>query len=97
MHRHGEMRTQVSFGAFFFSDLTLANFLSVYQFDAASSTLLSNASFHVHPANFDWQISFPPRDVDLSHVRAKFDEGHLTILVPRYRAMLSVIAACCAF
>ncbi len=37
-----------------------------------------------HAANYDWQIFFPPRDVDLSRVQAKFDKGYLTIRVPRY-------------
>ncbi|KAF9534004.1 hypothetical protein CPB83DRAFT_782665 [Crepidotus variabilis] len=35
-------------------------------------------------AHYEWQVSFPPRDVDLSRVQARFENGGLTVRVPRF-------------
>lgn len=47
------------------------------------------ASLTLLLAHYEWQISFPPYDVDLSKVQAKFDpDGRLTIRVPRRLRMM---------
>jgi len=49
-----------------------------------SLQILRLTPFNSYTAHFEWQISFPPHDVDLSKVQAKFDpDGCLTIRVPR--------------
>ena len=36
--------------------------------------------------HYEWQVSFPPRDIDASSIRAKFESnGNLVIDVPRRR------------
>lgn len=40
--------------------------------------------FHFMAGHYEWQIRFAPHDIDMSSVRALFDdEGHLTINVQR--------------
>jgi len=69
----------VSSPFFYFASHIVLSFISVH-----SPPILQLTPFNPYTAHFEWQISFPPHDVDLSKVQAKFDpDGCLTIRVPR--------------
>ncbi|KAF8895989.1 hypothetical protein BD779DRAFT_1433094 [Infundibulicybe gibba] len=46
--------------------------------------VIANAWHIEHGSRYEWNIAFPPRDVNISDVQAKFDtDGRLTIDVHR--------------
>lgn len=42
-------------------------------------------------AHYEWEIAFPPRDVDMSSIRVKFAGGHITIRARRLQLCYSTM------
>ncbi|KII85257.1 hypothetical protein PLICRDRAFT_116403 [Plicaturopsis crispa FD-325 SS-3] len=48
--------------------------------------IVADAWHKENDCHYEWQIRFPPHDIDMSSVHAKVTEGHLTIDVQRRRS-----------